>query len=102
MRWSAARRCSSGTPRAGVVALETMVAAPAVFAGAVIYEPPIRILGGARSPAHLGARLDALASCLPQAERIVVKRVGHDGNLKSPADIARVVGDLADTVLPSV
>lgn len=176
-----------GHSSGGVVALETMVAAPAAFAGAVIYEPPIRIdgvlggepltraeaalaagkpgaaltiflrdigklppalarmaslvalsrkyralippqlhdvraiddlgvrldayaeittlivlLGGERSPAHLGARLDALATCLPQAERIVVRRMGHDGNLKAPADIARVVGDLADTVLPSV
>jgi pimeloyl-ACP methyl ester carboxylesterase len=36
-------------------------------------EVPTVLLGGDRSPAHLGERLDALARALPRAEKVVLR-----------------------------
>jgi pimeloyl-ACP methyl ester carboxylesterase len=62
-------------------------------------EVPVVLLGGERSPAHLGARLDALAGALPHAERVVLPRQGHGAHLRAPGDVARVIASLADRVL---
>jgi pimeloyl-ACP methyl ester carboxylesterase len=60
---------------------------------------PVVLVGGDRSPAHLGERLDALARALPRAEPVVLHGQGHNANLGAPDQIARVVGTLADQVL---
>ncbi|MCI0670205.1 MAG: alpha/beta hydrolase [Myxococcaceae bacterium] len=62
-------------------------------------EAPTVLLGGDRSPAHLGERLDALARTLPRAEKVVLHGQGHAANVKAPDALARVVEALADKVL---
>jgi pimeloyl-ACP methyl ester carboxylesterase len=60
---------------------------------------PIVLLGGDRSPAHLGERLDALERTLPHAERVVLGRQGHAANVFTPGKLADVISELADRVL---
>ncbi len=63
-------------------------------------ETPTVLLGGERSPAHLGERLDALAAVMPHAEKVVLARRDHSAHLKAPDEVARVIETLADRVLP--
>jgi pimeloyl-ACP methyl ester carboxylesterase len=60
---------------------------------------PTVLLGGDRSPAHLGERLDALKRTLPHAERLVLRRQGHAANVFAPGKLADVIAELADRVL---
>jgi len=60
---------------------------------------PVVLLGGDASPAHLGARLDALAQALPHAERVTLTGQGHDAQRRAPAAVAKVIDKLADRVL---
>jgi pimeloyl-ACP methyl ester carboxylesterase len=60
---------------------------------------PVVLLGGDRSPGHLGERLDALAAVLPHAERVVLHGHGHDAHRSAPEEVARVIETLADKVL---
>ena len=168
----------------GVLGLETMVAAPSLAAGAVIYEPPVRtgpllagdaaprvraaiaagrpgralrifardiggmppwqallgglytairpryralaatqlhfeqieelgvrldayaqitaptiLLGGDRSPSHIGERLDALERALPHAERVTLRGQGHHAFLTAPDALALIIADHAGAVL---
>jgi pimeloyl-ACP methyl ester carboxylesterase len=60
---------------------------------------PALLLGGARSPSHLGFRLDALASVLPNVHSVVILRhQGHLANAFAPGKVARTIGRFADTV----
>jgi pimeloyl-ACP methyl ester carboxylesterase len=63
-------------------------------------ETPTVLLGGERSPAHLGERLDALAAVMPHAEKVVLARRDHSAHLKAPDEVARVIETLAARVLP--
>jgi pimeloyl-ACP methyl ester carboxylesterase len=60
---------------------------------------PVVLLGGARSPAHLGERLDALAAAMPHAQRVVMPRRDHDAQVKAPGEVAAVIAALAGEVL---
>jgi pimeloyl-ACP methyl ester carboxylesterase len=60
---------------------------------------PVVLLGGDRSPAHLGERLDALAAVLPAAERVMLHGQGHDAHRSAPEEVARVIETLAGKVL---
>ncbi|MGW0801962.1 alpha/beta fold hydrolase [Nonomuraea sp. NPDC002799] len=62
-------------------------------------EAPVVLLGGDRSPAHLGERLDALAKTLPQVERVVLRGQGHGAHAKAPGRVAAVIETLATEVL---
>jgi len=61
---------------------------------------PVVLLGGERSPAHLGTSLDALAAVMPHAERVVLARRDHFANRKAPGEVASVIEALANRVLP--
>ncbi|TMR98048.1 alpha/beta fold hydrolase [Nonomuraea basaltis] len=63
---------------------------------------PVVLLGGDRSPAHLGERLDALERVLPQAERVVLRGQGHSAHAKAPGRVAAAIEALAAKVLPQV
>lgn len=53
---------------------------------------PVLLLGGGRSPAHLRARLRALAGVLPWVEdTVLLPRQGRSANLRAPAALAAVV-----------
>ncbi len=65
-------------------------------------EVPVILLGGDRSPAHLVERLDALQRVMPSAERVVMRGRDHGADLKHPAQVARIVQDLAGRVLPPI
>jgi pimeloyl-ACP methyl ester carboxylesterase len=60
---------------------------------------PTVLLGGERSPAHLGERLDALAAALPHAEKVVLAGRDHSAHLKAPGEVADVIEALAGRVL---
>jgi pimeloyl-ACP methyl ester carboxylesterase len=61
---------------------------------------PALLLGGGRSPAHLRARLDALAAVLPRVDSVVIlPSQGHLANLRAPDEVARVIASFADRVL---
>lgn len=62
-------------------------------------EVPTVLIGGERSPAHLGERLEALADTMPRAEKVVLPRCGHDAHVKAPGELARLITTLADEVL---
>jgi pimeloyl-ACP methyl ester carboxylesterase len=62
---------------------------------------PTLLLGGARSPNHLGARLGALATVLPAVDSLVILRhQGHVANIWAPGKVAQIIGSFADRVLP--
>jgi pimeloyl-ACP methyl ester carboxylesterase len=61
---------------------------------------PTVLLGGDRSPAHLGERLDALERMLPHAERVVLHGQGHFANVFAPGKLGNVIAGFADRVLP--
>jgi pimeloyl-ACP methyl ester carboxylesterase len=56
------------------------------------------LLGGTRSPAHLGTRLDALLSTLPNARKVLLAGQGHTANDSAPGQVARVIAALAAEV----
>lgn len=60
---------------------------------------PVLLVGGDKSPVHLGDRLDALERTLPKVERVVMHKRGHDANVRAPAELARVIERFADKVL---
>jgi pimeloyl-ACP methyl ester carboxylesterase len=60
---------------------------------------PVVLLGGERSPAHLGKSLDALAAVMPHTERVILARRDHFANRKAPAEVARVIETFALNVL---
>ena len=61
---------------------------------------PALLLGGARSPKHLSARLNALAAALPSVDSVVIlPRQGHQANEWTPGKVAHVIEPFADRVL---
>jgi pimeloyl-ACP methyl ester carboxylesterase len=60
---------------------------------------PVVLLGGERSPAHLGERLDALESTMPSTERVRLRRQGHAANNLAPTQVAEIIAELGDEVL---
>jgi len=60
---------------------------------------PAVLLGGERSPAHLAKSLDALAAVMPDAVRVTLPRRDHFAHRKAPAEVARVIEDLARRVM---
>lgn len=61
---------------------------------------PALLLGGARSPKHLRARLDALAAVLPDVDSLVIlPRQGHLANAWAPGKVAQIIETFADRVL---
>lgn len=62
---------------------------------------PVCLLGGDRSPRHLGERLDALARVLPRAERVVLRGQGHTAHVRARSQVAHVMELFADKVLRS-
>jgi hypothetical protein len=58
------------------------------------------LLGGERSLAHLRTSPDALAAAMTHAERVTLARRDHFAHGKAPAEVARVIENLAGQVLP--
>ncbi|WP_206068001.1 alpha/beta fold hydrolase [Nonomuraea composti] len=94
----------AGTPRLRALAprqVEDGVAMDALgvrldaYAGISV---PVVLLGGDRSPAHLGERLDALERVLPGARRVLLTGQGHSAHAKAPDRVAEVVAALAAEV----
>jgi pimeloyl-ACP methyl ester carboxylesterase len=62
-------------------------------------DAPVLLLGGARSPDHLRAGLDALAAVLPRLDSVVVlPSQGHVATVRAPEQVAAVIGDFAGRV----
>ena len=61
---------------------------------------PALLLGGARSPKHLSARLNALAAVLPNVDSVVIlPRQGHMANTWTPGKVAHIIEAFAERVL---
>lgn len=56
-------------------------------------QAPVLLVGGDKSPAHLGRRLEVLARTVPRTERHVLRGQGHSANLRAPDDLARAIAD---------
>lgn len=54
-------------------------------------ELPTVLLGGDRSPAHLGERIDALCDVMPNARKIVMAGQAHNANDFAPRRLARLI-----------
>lgn len=61
---------------------------------------PVVLLGGERSPAHLGGRLDALEHVMPNTRRVRLHRQGHAANNLAPARVAEIIAALGGEALP--
>ncbi|MEV0824482.1 alpha/beta fold hydrolase [Nonomuraea rubra] len=59
---------------------------------------PVVLLGGDRSPAHLGERLNALEGTLPHPRRVLLPGQGHSAHAKAPDRVAAVIASLAAEV----
>lgn len=57
---------------------------------------PILLVSGARSPATLKTRTEALAAVLPHATSAVMPRQAHGANNDSPAELAELIATFAD------
>lgn len=62
-------------------------------------ETPSILLNGERGQGDLHERLAALAQVMPHAERASIPRQSHSANRKAPAEVARIIQDLAERVL---
>jgi pimeloyl-ACP methyl ester carboxylesterase len=62
-------------------------------------EVPVLLLGGDRSPAHLGDKLGALADTLPDAGRLVMAGWDHGAQAKAPTEVASAITTFARQVL---
>jgi pimeloyl-ACP methyl ester carboxylesterase len=54
-------------------------------------EMPILLMGGDKSPEHLGERLDALAKVLPHSRRLVMHGQGHSAERRAPDRVAKAI-----------
>jgi pimeloyl-ACP methyl ester carboxylesterase len=57
----------------------------------------VLLLGGAKSPSHLGARLDALQRILPRCSRTVMESQGHTANAQGVDELAGIIARFAQT-----
>ena len=57
---------------------------------------PVLLVGGDRSPAHLGERLDALERALPHTSRLLMHGQGHNAEMRAPDRLATAIGKFAD------
>jgi pimeloyl-ACP methyl ester carboxylesterase len=58
---------------------------------------PVLLLGGAKSPSHLAARLDALERILPHCTRRVMPSQGHSANMQGVNELAGIIAGYAQT-----
>ncbi|HET8879498.1 MAG TPA: alpha/beta hydrolase [Arthrobacter sp.] len=56
-------------------------------------QTPVLLIGGDKSPGHLGRKLDVLARTVPNAGRHVMRGQGHSANLRAPDELARVIAE---------
>jgi pimeloyl-ACP methyl ester carboxylesterase len=57
---------------------------------------PILLMGGDRSPRHLGERLDALEHVLPRTRRLLMHGQGHAAEHRAPRRVARAIAEHYD------
>ncbi len=66
-------------------------------------QEPVLLLGGAKSPRHLGERLRALSAVLPNVDSmIIMPRQGHAASTFAPKELAEIVSSFASRVLESL
>jgi pimeloyl-ACP methyl ester carboxylesterase len=61
---------------------------------------PILLLGGDKSPKHLGERLDALEKALPHTRRLLMHGQGHNAENTAPSRVAQAIARQIDEELP--
>jgi len=60
---------------------------------------PTLLLSGARSPKHLGERIDRLAAIMPTAEKVTIAGQGHTANRRAPAEVAEMIASFYGRLL---
>jgi len=63
-------------------------------------EMPILLLGGDKSPKHLGERMDALEKALPRTRRMLMHGQGHNAERSAPDRVAAAIARHIDEELP--
>ncbi|MEV6596871.1 alpha/beta hydrolase [Actinoplanes sp. NPDC051346] len=61
---------------------------------------PMLLIGGDRSPRHLGERLDALERVLPQSRRLLMHGQGHNAERQAPDRLATAIASFMDGLEP--
>jgi pimeloyl-ACP methyl ester carboxylesterase len=64
-------------------------------------ERPVLLIGGDKSPAHLGKRLDVLARTIPHTERVLLRGQGHSANQRAPRRLADAITEFYNHILIS-
>jgi pimeloyl-ACP methyl ester carboxylesterase len=64
-------------------------------------EHPVLLIGGDKSPAHLGDRLDILERTIPHTERVVLRGQGHSANQRAPRRLADAINEFCNHILIS-
>lgn len=64
-------------------------------------ERPVLLIGGDKSPAHLGERLEVLERTLPQTQRETLVGQGHSANQRAPHRLAASITDFYHRILLS-
>jgi pimeloyl-ACP methyl ester carboxylesterase len=54
-------------------------------------EVPTVLVGGERSPGHLGERLDAIEAVLPKVRRVTLRGQGHGADVDAPEKLAEII-----------
>lgn len=57
---------------------------------------PVLLIGGDKSPAHLGERLDALGKVLPRHRRLTLHGQGHNADRRAPDRLAKAIAKHLD------
>jgi pimeloyl-ACP methyl ester carboxylesterase len=52
---------------------------------------PVALVGGERSPAHVKEIFTTVAGALPSAERVVLHGQGHNGHVRDPQQLSRII-----------
>jgi len=63
-------------------------------------EMPLLLLGGDKSPKHLGERMDALEKALPHTRRMLMHGQGHNAERSAPDRLAAAIARHIDEELP--
>jgi pimeloyl-ACP methyl ester carboxylesterase len=54
-------------------------------------EVPTVLVGGERSPSHLGRRLDAIEAVMPNTRRVTLRGQGHSADVDAPKELAEII-----------
>jgi pimeloyl-ACP methyl ester carboxylesterase len=74
---------------------------PIVMLGGDLHPDRERTASPNKNPAHIGKRLNAVTSVLPNVEQVIMRGQSHSAHRRAPSEVVHVIRDLADRVMPT-